>query len=584
MKHENGFTFIETLIGIALLVMVMLGLYGAFQLGLKVVVQSKARITATALANQKIEIARNLPYNQVGTVGGIPAGTIPETETITRNNIDYTIKTTIGYVDDPFDGLAPDDSLPNDYKRVRVKVSWPGFLSGEVILITDIAPKGLETTEGGGNLLISVFDASGIGIPQADIHIVNTSLDPPIDVSYQTNNQGQYLVAGAPTSTEGYEITVTKANYSTERTYGTEEVANPAKPHATVLEGQLTQISFSIDKLSSFSVETLSPWGSDNFSDSFLDQSKVSELSNLIVEGGQVNLATTSEGYISAGYLFSVPIIPDNLASWDKFSWTDDQPAETQINYQVFYATNTDWWLVPETDLAGNSTGFESPPVDLSGLSITDYPKLKIKGNFSTNSTSTTPVLFDWTLSWITEEATPIGYVSFNLQGNKIIGTDADENPVVKYSADFTTDSTGHLNIPDLEWDAYDFIIEPAENLNLVSTDPVSDPPGQDISLLPDTHQPVSLFLEAENSLLVTVRNSETLESIFSAQVRLASLGLGYDQTQFTDEQGQTLFIPLEVGTYNLEVQADGYEDYSGTIGVSGDEIITIDLVPIEPG
>jgi hypothetical protein len=740
---------------VSILLLVILGLYGAFQLGLKVVAQNKARITATALANQKIEIARNLAYQQVGTIGGIPSGSIEENETITRNNIEYTVKTTVGYVDDPFDGLAPDDSLPNDYKRVKVKVSWPGFLGGEVILITDISPKGLETAEGGGNLLISVFDALGAAIGQADIHIVNNQTDPVIDVTYQTNDQGQYLVAGAPSSTEAYQITVTKSGYSTDRTYGTDEVANPEKPHATVLEGKLTEISFSIDRLSSFSINTLSPWGSDDFADSFLDESKISELSDLTVSGGEVNLtytqgveftdgttdgdlcsfpgidgdcgqsftmgsqskeisqlqlylrktspdisdiyleireantigtvlatsytltaadipesldwvtftlqgpvtltantqyflrlrsipdstdpeagaigyiywgyihASTSppayEGgdawryisrnnnpddpgqqlgpddqydfsfriyqstYASSGYLFSIPIVPVDLVKWDSFSWSDNEPAETQINYQIFYSTNTDWWLIPDSDLPGNEAGFESSPVDLSGLATSTYNQLKIKGNFSTNDNNTTPTLFDWSISWITGEPTPISNVSFNLQGNKIIGTDAQEDPVYKYSADFTTDSNGQLDITNLEWDAYDFMIDPAENLDLASTSPASDPLGQNISLSPNTSQSVSLFLEAENSLLVTLRNNETLEPIFSGQIRLYNSGLGYDQTQFTDQQGQTLFIPLETATYNLEIQADGYESYSGTVDVSGDKAITIDLTPTGP-
>lgn len=586
MKQQKGFTFIEVLIGIALLLIIFVGLYGSLQLGLKITGQSRARVTAIALANQKIEIAKNLSYDQVGTIGGIPSGNIEETETITRNNIKYTVKTTVGYVDDPFDGLAPDDSLPNDYKKVKVKVSWPDFLGGEVFLITDIAPKGLETTEGGGNLLISVFDALGAGIGQADIHIVNTQVDPSIDVFYQTNDQGQYLVAGAPSSTAAYQITITKSGYSTDRTYGPEEVANPEKPHATVLEGKLTEISFSIDRLSSFSIRTLSPWGSDSFADSFLDKGKISESANVEVDQGQITLATTTAStteYVSSGYLFSIPITPESLINWDKLSWNDNEPAETKINYQLYYSTNTDWRLIPDSDLAGNEDGLESSPVDLTGLATTTYPQLKIKGNLSTNNTSTTPALSDWSVSWTTGEPTPIGNVSFNIQGNKIIGTDADEKPVYKYSTDFSTDSAGQLDIPDLEWDAYDFTIDSAENLDLDSTEPDSDPLGQNINLLPDTNQPIDLFLEAENSLLITALDTDTLEPIFSAQVRLYNSGLGYDQTQFTDEQGQTLFIPLETATYNLEIQADGYESYSGGISISGDETIIIDLTLTGP-
>jgi len=587
-KHfEYGFSFIEILVGVALLLVVSLGFYGAFQLGIKIVGQSKARITAAALANQQIETIKNLSYGQIGTSGGIPLGDILETEIITRNNIEYTVKTTIGYVDDPFDGTAPTDTLPNDYKSVKVKVSWSGFLGGEVILVTNISPKGLETTEGGGNLLVSVFDALGAGIPQADIHIVNISVDPNIDVSYQTNDQGKYLVAGAPSSTAAYQITATKDGYSVDRTYGAGEVVNPAKPHTTVIEGKLTQISFSIDLLSDFSVQTLSPWGSNNFSDSFLDQSKISESSNVIIGEGKVILATTTATttieYVSSGYLISNDIIPTNIIYWDEFSWTDNEPAETEIKYQILYNDGMSWTLIPDADLPNNLSGFAVSPIDLLGLSTTTYPQLRTKGNLSTNNASATPELFDWNISWITGESSPIGNVSLNLRGNKTIGTDAEDQPVYKYSTDFTTNSTGQLNIPDLEWDAYNFTIAPAENLDLTGTDPASDPLGQNISLLPGANQSVSLFLKAENSLLATILNSETTEPLFSAQVRLYNTGLGYDQTQFTDEQGKTLFIPLEAGDYNIEIQADGFNNYSETINVAGDKTSIIALTPSGP-
>lgn len=579
---ENGFSFIEILVGVSLLLIVAIGLYGAFQLSIRLVGQSKARITAAALANQQIETIKNMPYGQIGTFSGIPAGDIPETEIINRNNIDYTIKTTIGYVDDPFDETAPTDTLPNDYKSVKVKVSWSGFLGGEIFFVTNIAPKGLETSEGGGNLSISVFDALGAAIPQANLHIVNTEIDPNIDVSYQTNDQGKYLVAGAPSSTAAYQITATKDGYSVSRTYGVDEVTNPTQPHTTVIESKLTQISFSIDLLSAFSVQTFTPWGSGNFSDSFLDESKISELSDLLIDQGQADLAS-STGYVSSGYLISNSIAPINLINWDKFFWTDIEPTDTEAKYQILYHDGVSWTPIPDSDLPNNSTCFISSPVDLSELSTTTYPQLKAKGVLSTNDASSTPSLFDWNISWITGESTPIGNISFNLRGNKTIGTDTEDQPVYKYSDDFATDSTGRLDILNLEWDAYNFTIAPAENLDLTGTNPTSDPFGQNIGLLPNTNQPISLFLKAENELLITFLNSETAEPIFNAQVRLYNIGLGYDQTQFTNEQGKTLFIPLEAGNYNIEIQADGFSSYSGNINVSGDKASIINLTPIGP-
>jgi len=577
--YKNGFSLIEIVIGIALFLIIALGVYGAFRLSVKVVHQSKARITAIMLANERIEEVRNLPYNDIGTVGGIPSGDIPQTENVVKNGVVFTVKTTISYVDDPFDGTAPDDSVPNDYKRVKVKVFWSGLFEGEVVSITDVAPKGLESTVGGGNLLVSVFDALGNPISQADIHIANNNVDPQIDVVYQSNDNGQYLVAGAPTSTESYEITVSKSGYSTDRTYGKDEVVNPLNPHATVLEGQLTQISFSIDKLSKFSIDTLSCWGSDDFSDSFLDTSKVSYFDDVDVGEGRVVLSTSTIGYVSTGNLISKEINPDSLIKWDKFTFSDEEPSGTKITYQLYYSTNTLWSLIPDFDLPGNSVGFESSPVDISNLSTSTYYKLKVKGNLSTDNSSTTPVLCNWQVSWKNNIPVPIPNVSFHIRGNKIIGTDINDDPCYKYSATSTTDSNGHIDISDLEWDKYTFTIK-EEDLDLVSTDPISDPVGEDIELLPDTTLDVKLYLEAQNSLLVTVKDGENLKGIFNAQVKLYNLS--YDKTQLTNEDGQVMFIPLDTGTYNLEIQAEGYQSYSGTVDISKDQTIAINLTPIE--
>jgi len=577
--YKNGFSLIEIVIGVALFLIIALGVYGAFRLSVKVVHQSKARITAIMLANERIEEVRNLPYNDIGTVGGIPSGDIPQTENVVKNGVVFTVKTTISYVDDPFDGTAPDDSVPNDYKRVKVKVFWSGLFEGEVVSITDVAPKGLESTVGGGNLLVSVFDALGNPISQADIHIANNNVDPQIDVVYQSNDNGQYLVAGAPTSTESYEITVSKSGYSTDRTYGKDEVVNPLNPHATVLEGQLTQISFSIDKLSKFSIDTLSCWGSDDFSDSFLDTSKVSYFDDVDIGEGRVVLSTSTIGYVSTGNLISKEINPDSLIKWDKFTFSDEEPSGTKITYQLYYSTNTLWSLIPDFDLPGNSVGFESSPVDISNLSTSTYYKLKVKGNLSTDNSSTTPVLCNWQVSWKNNIPVPIPNVSFHIRGNKIIGTDINDDPCYKYSATSTTDSNGHIDISDLEWDKYTFTIK-EEDLDLVSTDPISDPVGEDIELLPDTTLDVKLYLEAQNSLLVTVKDGENLKGIFNAQVKLYNLS--YDKTQLTNEDGQVMFIPLDTGTYNLEIQAEGYQSYSGTVDISKDQTIAINLTPIE--
>ena len=563
---KNGFTLLEVLIGSALILIVFLGIFGGFELALKVVAQSKAKSSAIALANNRIEEIRNLPYKDVGTIGGIPAGTIPQTETQTLNNIKFTIKTTIVYVDDPFDGVAPNDPVPADYKRAKVAISWPSMVGGEVSLITDVAPKGIETTQGGGTLSIIVLDAQGNPLPQAKVNVSNDKVSPSINADYLSDDNGNVLLAGAPTSTEGYKIVVTKDGYSEDRTYSRDEVANPNKPYASVYEGDLTEISFSIDKVSTFQVETRAQ---ESFDDDFNNSSGISKQDNIVVDNGAVRLATTSAGYVSSGYLISKEIAPIDLYNWDSLAWDANADQGTTITCQLYYATGTSWELIPDSDLPGNSAGFDKSPVDLSGLSVSKYSKIKIKGNLSTSDASVTPYLNDWHLYYNTPL---IPNTAFHLQGEKIIGTDSNGAPVYKYSKDFVTDSSGKLIIDNLEWDSYNFSAT-SSNVDLVRVNPANP-----VNLMPDTTQSVGLYFKAENSLLVKVVDSQTSDPIFGANVRLYNQSLGYDKNLPTDENGNAYFIPLEKNNFDLEVSASGYQSQSTTVFVSGHTTKTIYL------
>jgi len=577
MRLSKGLTLIDVLVGVSLTLIIFLGIFGVFQLTLKVIGQSQDRVTATAIANAQIERIRNLPYEDVGVQGGFPDGVLfPSTTTISGGK-EYTIETRVDFVVDPADGIAsPDDECPNDYKRVKVKVSWQGKFGGNVEISTDVAPSSLAQECGttGGILSVSVFDAYGVMVPFPSIEVRDPSTDEIVKTATPADGHHYFSLA-----TSTYKVVVTKDGFSAERTYGTDEVATPQKPHPKVLENQTTEISFSIDQLSSFSVDTVSGWGAGYFSDSFDDETKISESSNVLIAKGEATLATTTSGYLSSGYLFSTSSLPENLSSWDELSWIDYTPQNTELKYQVYYASGSEWYLIPDADLSGNSVGFDTAPVDLSNLSTTTYSELKLKANFSTNDSATTSELYSWQLSWITSQTTSIGNVDFSLQGSKTIGTDADEQPVYKYSQTHTSGSDGHIDISDLEWDSYTFSVDPSTGLNLIETDPSPQP----ISLPPDNVvENVTLYLEAQNSLLVTVENIDTLESVFSATVRLYNSGLGYDNSQYTDQKGQTLFIPLETATYNLEVQAPGYSATSTTVGVTGNNTKTIMLKRVE--
>lgn len=249
-----GFSLLEVLFVVVILAVAIMALYSLFNMSLKMMWENKARAGATQLANKKLEIVRNLSYNDVGTIGGVVPGTIPESETVIRNGINYEVYTNVVYIDDDFDGTwesDPPDTLSNDYKRVLVRVSWDSNFSGSPVeFYTDVAPKGVETTLGGGTLVLTVFDASGLPVDNASIHIYSDDVNPTVDMNTFSNSQGQVILPGVKAAIEAYEISVTKSGYSSDQTYDTTvDLPTPDKPHLTVFEGQTTSASFQIDKL-----------------------------------------------------------------------------------------------------------------------------------------------------------------------------------------------------------------------------------------------------------------------------------------------------------------------------------------------
>lgn len=261
-KKQKGFTLIETIVSIAIFSLIALAIN---ETTLTIMRQSKEfreNTTISGLAAQYLEAARNLPYSQIGTLNGNPRGTLsdlPNAIDITVNGIDYKIYYVVSFVDDPADGtiLAGSDLAPNDYKQIKLYIKNT-LTEKTSSFFTTMAPKGLESLNGGGALAIEVFDAVGQPVPNASITITNTALNPPINLSRTTNTAGNWVEVGLPESSNSYHITATKSGYSSDQTYPI-SVGNPdpTKPDATILDSEVTQVSFSIDRKSDLVFNTL---------------------------------------------------------------------------------------------------------------------------------------------------------------------------------------------------------------------------------------------------------------------------------------------------------------------------------------
>jgi hypothetical protein len=257
-KLATGFTMVETIVAIGVLSIFFTAITLILQKVIENIAESRIRATALSLGMQKMEVIRNLPFAAIGTVGGIPSGPVAASEQIIINSQTFTVTTSILYIDDSFDNVAPSDTLPDDYKRIRVQVNWGGAYPSRlpITLVSNIAPNGIETTAGGGTLMLYAFNGSGLPVANAVVNIDNTVTTPQIHMQTFTDTNGVVAIPGAPACISCYKITVSKTGYSTDKTYSTAEVTNPLQPYATVLVGRVTQLSFAIDQVSTLTVNS----------------------------------------------------------------------------------------------------------------------------------------------------------------------------------------------------------------------------------------------------------------------------------------------------------------------------------------
>lgn len=263
---KQGFTLVEVLVGTAVFLVIALASYQVYMSVFKIVSANQFKILALNLMNERFEVIRNMPYDDIGISGGLPSGVIPYEETLVRGGVGFVVTATVRNIDHPQDGqigsTTNNDLSPADNKLVSLTISCGtcvGFTP--LTLDTNVAPKNLETASTNGALFIRVFDANGQPIQGADVTVENNSATPSILIQDVTNAEGLLQLVDVAPGANVYEISVTKDGYSTDQTYPLGDVNNPSpdKPHATVALQQVTQISFQIDRLSTINLSTVTP-------------------------------------------------------------------------------------------------------------------------------------------------------------------------------------------------------------------------------------------------------------------------------------------------------------------------------------
>lgn len=555
----RGVTLIDTLIGVALMVVVFVGIYGVFILSIDVVTNNKSRIGALALANESMEYLRSLPYDSIGTEGGIPSGSISQSEDVSLNNVAYSRRVLVLYLDKAADGLGglDENSIIADVKQAKISVSWVNHgQTRTIVLVSEFAPPGIESNIPGGTISVEVVDAASTPLSGASVRIVNSTTNPAIDVTSSSDINGVVTFIGAPASS-GYQITVSRLGYSTAQTYSaTPELTNPSPGHLTVSEGQTTVTTLAIDVVGTFAINTFRQIYPETWADSFANESKISTSTAIVVSGGAAQL---EDGELS-GSVTSVSIEPAFVSNWTSASWDDATSTGNIISYHIYSGTN----IVPDSVLSGNAAGFTKSPIDLTGVATSSYPLLVLKADLAGDGSGGTPVLNSWKLDY-DEGPEPLSSIQYTLTGSKTVGINGSGDPVYKYDAAGSSGASASVTLVDMEWDVYALSVPASSGYDVAESclpQPNTLTPGQNLvtNLYLDTH--------TTNSLIVDIRASDGTP-IQNATVEISRAV--FNASNVTASCGQVFFPGLSVGTialenpYSITITASGYIPYAAS-------------------
>lgn len=267
-SEKKAFTLIEALVDFAIVGMVMVAIFGAFSASFKSIELAKAKIAAVALANEKMEEIRNMPYDELATQTGLiyPPGQIPDGQEVARKGITFSVNIVIACVDDPFDGIGAADTALNscDYKRAEIIVRKLGKSANLAKLSSFVAAKAAETASSTGIIKLCVIDSNSNPVVDAVITITNTEVDPPVNISGVTGNDGCISVPTLPPdSHNNYHLTATKDGFSTDLTWPrTAQNPNAVIPDVDVLIQQVTFQTLVIDYIAKMTITVKDEAGS----------------------------------------------------------------------------------------------------------------------------------------------------------------------------------------------------------------------------------------------------------------------------------------------------------------------------------
>lgn len=218
---QDGFTLVELVVAMTVMSIVALSILGLFTTLVRSAVYTKRKAVALTFATNQMEYLKSLPYDSLAVSGGSIYSTslLPASTTQVLNGVTYTIKTTIDYVDEAYDGCGPYPTLalkqtycrnypaptgspatdlnPADYKILHVSAYAPAT-NKLAEVDTQVSARVAETASTTGALFISVIDNTGNPISGATVQVSDITVTPNVTVADSTDINGNAIFYGLP--------------------------------------------------------------------------------------------------------------------------------------------------------------------------------------------------------------------------------------------------------------------------------------------------------------------------------------------------------------------------------------------------
>lgn len=211
---QKGFTLVEVLVAIAILLIGALAFVPLFVYAREVAENNNRRAVAASLANSEMEKIRAMEFSQVGFQKGEPKGIIEkEEEILTINGVEYLVQRNISWISQGSDCAAGDSSDPLwDAKFVQIVVSTNAPNSKRQITETmeTIVSRSVyqEASPGYGIRICAFRGWQGNEKDKVPVGGVKVSIDGPRKTWTSTNNRGVALFFLEKNEVGRYMVTV----------------------------------------------------------------------------------------------------------------------------------------------------------------------------------------------------------------------------------------------------------------------------------------------------------------------------------------------------------------------------------------